>query len=242
MGLPPTLATVTARLVTDLQTIFGPRLLSLVAHGPRVRSRVAPGPNPPPVATLGIVSSLSYRDLAAAAQRTATWRRSGVAVPLLLTEKDFAGSLDTFPVEYGDIIAHHVTLHGRDPFDGLSVQAPDLRRACERWAKSHLIHLREGFLEAGGSGEVVAEMIVASASPFAGLLGHIARLRGHDDSAPDAIARAAEGIADLPVGVLRDVVALEQRGTLDADTAMALYPPYLDAVERLVAFLDAWSA
>ena len=30
--------------------------------------------------------------------------------------------------------------------------------------------------------------------------------------------------------------------TLDGDTAMALYPPYLDAVERLVVFLDTWTA
>lgn len=133
-------------------------------------------------------------------------------------------------------------LFGPDPFTGLTVQAPDLRRACERWAKSHLIHLREGFLEAGGDAHAVAELIVASAPPFAGLLALIARLRGHDDSGPEAIARATEGIAGLPAGVLRDIVALEQRASLDNDTAMTLYPPYLDAVEKLVVFLDTWSA
>lgn len=241
-GLPPTLATLTTSLVGDLQTIFGARLRTVVAHGPRVKARGAAGAGAPPIATLAIVASLEYKDLSAAAQRTTAWTRAGLAVPLLLSEQDFTRSLDAFPLEYGDIIAHHVVLHGVDPFAGQTVQAPDLRRACERWAKSHLIHLREGFLEAGGDSAAVAHLIVASASPFASLLAQIARLRGHDDSGPDAIVRATEGIAALPVGVVRDIVALEQRGTLDGDTAMALYPPYLDAVERLVVFLDTWTA
>ncbi len=241
-ALPPTLTTLTAPLVADLQTIFGARLRAVVAHGPRVRSRAPVSADAPPIATLAITASLDYKDLVAAAQRTGAWRRAGLAVPLLLSERDFARSLDAFPIEYGDIIAHHVVLFGANPMVGLTVQAPDLRRACERWAKSHLIHLREGFVEAGGDARAVAELVVASAPPFAGLLALIARLRGHDDSGPEAIARATEGIADLPTGVLRDVVALEQRTALDNDTAMALYPPYLDAVEKLVVFLDAWSA
>ena len=241
-ALPPTLATLTSSLVADLQTVFGARLLAVVAHGPRVRARAPGAAGAPPLATLAITTSLDYKDLVAAAQRTNAWKRAGLAVPLLLSEQDFARSLDTFPVEYGDIIAHHVLLFGVDPLATLTVQAPDLRRACERWAKSHLIHLREGFLESGGDAHAVAELIVASAPPFAGLLALIARLRGHDDSGPEAIARATEGIAQLPTGVLRDVVDLEQRTTLDNDTAMALYPPYLDAVEKLVVFLDSWSA
>jgi hypothetical protein len=37
------------------------------------------------------------------------------------------------------------------------------------------------------------------------------------------------------------VVALEARPALDADTAMTLYPAYLDAVEALARFLDGWA-
>ena len=36
--------------------------------------------------------------------------------------QEFERSLDAFPVEYGDIIAHHVVVTGDDPFAGLSVR------------------------------------------------------------------------------------------------------------------------
>ena len=71
-------------------------------------------------------------------------------MPLLLSRQEFARSLDVFPVEYGEIVANHVTIVGDDPFAGATIAEADLRRSCELQAKSHLIHLREGFLEAGG--------------------------------------------------------------------------------------------
>ena len=49
-----------------------------------------------------------------------------------------------FPLEFGDILARHVTLAGTDPFQGAHVPSEDLRRACEVQAKSHLIHLARG--------------------------------------------------------------------------------------------------
>jgi hypothetical protein len=78
------------------------------------------------------------------------WRRAGLAVPLLLARNEFERSLDVFPVEYGEIVANHITIIGHDPFAGARIAEADLRRSCELQAKSHLIHLREGFLEAGG--------------------------------------------------------------------------------------------
>lgn len=241
-SLPPgPLATVLSQLLSDLQQVFGPRLRALVAHGPRVRARSVDPKNPPPVHSLAIVESITYQDLAGCGQYAPGWRATGATIPLLLRPGEFQRSLDTFPVEYGDIIAHHVLVFGEDPFAGLAVSPEDLRRACEAWGKAHLIHLREGFVETGGEARRVAGLILASAPPFAALLGHVARLRGAEDTAPEALARATEGIAGLPAGVVARIVALEGQPTLDPDTAMSLFPPYLDAVERLVHFLDGWT-
>jgi hypothetical protein len=240
-GLPLPLARPLARLRTDLQDIFGARLVGLVAHGPRVRHAAAETTPRPPINTLALVDGLTYRDLAACAQHAGDWRADGLAVPLLLGRAEFARSLDAFPVEYGDIIAHHLLVYGDDPFEGVSVSPDDLRRACEAWAKGHLIHLREGFVETGGDPRRVAALIIASASPFTGLLSLVARLRGADAQGADGLARATEGIAGLPAAVVAHVVALEERPVLDADTAMTLLPAYLDAVGTLVTFLDGWT-
>ena len=108
--------------------------------------------DPDGVHTLALVDRLDFHDLTACAPRTGDWRRAGAAVPLLLSRDEFLRTLDVFPVEYGGIIANHRLDRRRGhPFAGLQVSEADLRRGCELQAKSHLIHLREGFLETGGS-------------------------------------------------------------------------------------------
>ena len=57
----------------------------------------------------------------------------------------------------------------------------DLRRACETQIKSHLVHLREGFIESGGRPQAIADLVAASAPAFAALLRNVARLNGGDD-------------------------------------------------------------
>jgi hypothetical protein len=225
----------------DLQQIFGARLHAIVAHGPRVRARAAHVVDVPTLHTLVLVEGLAYKDLEACAQRAVDWRAARLAIPLLLSPTEFRRSLDAFPLEYGEILAHHFVVYGESPFAGAEVRSEDLRVACERWAKAHRIHLREGYIETGGRASAVAQLIVASASPFAALLAQVARLRGDGASSPDTLAQATEGIAGLPAQVVRQVLALEQQPRLDGDSAMTLFPAYLEAVERLVDYLDGWA-
>ena len=81
-------------------------------------------------------------------------------------------------MEFGAILADHAVVSGRDPFDGLRVDAADLRRACEVQVRSHLLHLREGYIETRGRGDAIAELVADSAAPLAGLVKSVARLLG----------------------------------------------------------------
>src|ERR1043166_3581691 len=80
----------------------------------------------------------------------------------LLPEQEFLRSLDAFPLEYGEIIRTHTTVYGNDPFTNVSISRDDLRRACETQVKSHLVHLRQGFVEAGGNPSAIGELVTAS--------------------------------------------------------------------------------
>ena len=91
-----------------------------MAYGP---SHASPAPS------VALVRTLTSDDLAACAARAGTWHRAGSATPLLLTRDEFAGSLDAFPIEYGEIIDTHRLLFGVDPFAGFSIRQDDLRRA-----------------------------------------------------------------------------------------------------------------
>lgn len=216
----------------DLQDIFGERLHAFVAYG-------QPGAGPAP--SLALVRALASEDLAACAARAAAWHRAGCATPLLLTRDEFAGSLDAFPIEYGEILETHRLLFGVDPFAGLEIRQEDLRRACEVQVKSHLVHLRENFVECGARLSDVAALVADSAPAFALLLRRMASL----DDMPSATnadlgayARARPGLDPRVVG---DVLALAGNPHAGVDAAK-LYPAYVSNVESLWRYVDRWRA
>ena len=210
--------TAVAALVRDLAEIFAQRLRSVVTYGNRTSQ--------PAITSLAIVDQLSAADLRACAQRVQRWQRAGLATPLLLCEREFGRSLDAFPFEFGAILDDYAVVHGADPFQGLAVDPADLRRACELQARSHLLHLREAFIETGGRGADVVALIRRSAAPLAALLRNIGRLEG---------AAAVDGV------LARVVQTGDKNDALSAEAAQQLFPEYLEALEQLTRAIDRWA-
>lgn len=230
-----------ASLADDLAAIFGSRLRAVLVYGTHAHPH--PREVKAPVQTLALVERIDYADLAAGADRSGAWQARGLDMPLLMPASEFARSLDAFPLEYGDIIAHHILVAGTDPFAGLSVSAVDMRRACEVKVRSHAIHLREGFLLAGQRPQDVADLILASATPFASLIQTFSLVTGAPrQSPPDALAAHVSRVAHLDEALIGRLLRLEEDHALDPSEAVQLYPPYLDVVEDLIAAIDGWSA
>jgi hypothetical protein len=234
------------KLERVLRGIFATRLESLVAYDLH-ETMIAPGGSShgdhgaaSTAHTLVVVKSLTESDLKSCADLVAAWHDAGLATPLLLTTGEFERSLDAFPLEFGAIIADHIVVAGRDPFEGLVVDAADLRRACEVQARSHLLHLRHGFLETNGRGDAIAVLIVRSAAPFAALLASVARLQGAGAGDRAAAGRHAERVLELPPGAVTEVTRLAHAAEISAADAVRIFPKYLDAVERLVQYVDRW--
>jgi hypothetical protein len=222
-------------LESDLRNIFGPRLRSLVTY------RSATDANDAATPTLALVDALSADDLRACAGRVEAWHDAGVATPLLLATHEFARALDAFPLEFGAILADHTVVSGPDPFDGLRVDATDLRRACEVQVRSHLLHLREGYIESRGRSDELASLISGSAASLAGLVRSVARLHGTPASTSVEAAELVERRANLAAGSLSTVIALASGPGLKADTARSMFPGYLAGLERLIEYVDSWS-
>lgn len=221
-------------LAADLRRVFGARLRSLAAYGLTI-----PAPPPRMLHTLALVDRLSFKDLVRCVPLADGWRRRSLAVPLVLELEEFMRTLDVFPLEYGDIIAHHVLIAGTDPFSGTRVAQADVRRACELSAKSHLIHLREAFIETGGNPDAVARLIAASAPAFAALLRHIARLTQDDES---DVAEAAERQIGIPAGIVREVLSAGAGTRSAIAEPTALLESYIGASERVWEYVDTWRA
>ena len=90
-------------------------------------------------------------------------------------------------------------------------------------ARSHLLHLREGYVEARGRDDALAVLIVRSAPAWASLLENMARLE-NKPAANDHVTKL--------VGVKE----------ISNEEAVRIFPAYLESAERLTKEVDAWGA
>lgn len=211
-------------MAADLKRVFGDRFVALVASGP--------------TSSFAFATSLTADDLEAVGALTETWHHDGLDTPLLLTPEQFRRSLDAFPLEYQTVIEHHVVIAGHPPFAEAVVQTEHLRRACEVQAKSHLLHLRQGWVEAVGHDDALAHVIVRSAAPLRALLANVARLHGHSRG-EDNVAMSGARLAGLSPDLVSEVLAVESAPDRARQLVRRL-PEYLAAAERLWAFVDGW--
>lgn len=214
------------RLAQDVVRVFGPRFVALVASGPH--------------SSVAFTSEILPGDLEALGALRDTWRHDKLDVPLLLTPHEFRRSLDAFPLEYQAIVDRHVVIAGEPPFVDLVFDPQQLRRACEVQAKGHLIHLRQGWVEAAGHEADLIALIRRSAGPLRALLSNVARL---GPAAPHDADLAAAGarIAGLDGALVHEILAVEAA----PDSARHLVrrlPEYIGVTERLWAFVDGWDA
>jgi hypothetical protein len=204
-------------LERDLRTIFNDRLHSLVTYGV--------SPQPAPIASLVVVESLTPADLSACADRVATWQEAGLGTPLVLQTGEFEASLDAFPFEFGAILSDHQVVAGVDPFEGIQVNPADMRRACEVQARSHLLHLREGYIETEGRGDALTELVRRSAPALGALLANLERLG-----------------ASYRTPTLESIARLDDHTHFTTDDAVRLLPDYLQSMEQLTLAIDRWNS
>jgi len=226
-------------LARDLDQTFGARLHALVAYP----GNQADGS----LHSCAIVEGLAFRDLAACLPFTEGWHHRGIAVPLMLATGELERTVDIFPLEYSSILADYLVVHGSDPFLGMAIPVDDIRRATEGQAKSHLIHLREAFLESHGETTRLARLIASSAAPLRALLTNIARLpdAAHGPVAAgaltdEALASLAEKRMGVPAALIREILASSAGGFSTVTDPSALLARYIDAAHRIWAYVDGW--
>ena len=192
----------TDTLAADLKDIFAERLTMVAGFGTDSQS-------------CALVQSLTLPDLERCAALDAKWKKLGLDVPLFLVEPELARALDAFPLEFSEIISTRRVVMGPDVFERISVAKADLRRACEVQARGHVVHLREGYIEAGGDPKAVEALVAAAIAPFRALVTNAARL---DGISPKALVTQ-----------------------LNLENFEKGFPEALRSAERLVDYIDRWT-
>ena len=213
------------RLAADAARVLDDRFVALVATGA--------------ASSVAFATTLRAGDFDAFGAIDETWHREGLETPLLITVDEFQRSLDAFPLEYQALLDRHVVIAGRAPVNGVRIDAGHLRRACEVQAKGHLIHLRQGWVEAAGHRDRLATLIGRSAASLRVVLANVARLSDAEPAEGAALRGAA--LAGLDTSLAAAVLAVEDDPDL-AGSIVNRLPEYLAAAERLWAFVDGWRA
>lgn len=219
-------------LVEHFRRVFANRFEALVAYGRDGH-----------VSSLALVQSLDPEDLESCARAVPQWHSAGLNTPLLVTTAEFARSLDAFPLEYAEVQETAKVVYGYNPFERFGTIKPiDLRRACELQANSHLLHLREDYLDCGGSPRPVATLVAESAPAFAMILRQMAHLDGFPAGTSREIGEYAEQRIGLDARVVGDVLALIEPSTAGTVDGARIFPAYLLALDQLARFVDKWKA
>jgi hypothetical protein len=221
-------------LVRALARVFGPRVQSIGGYDANDGSGR--------IHTLVIVDRVTFADLGACVPLADDWLRHGVAVPLILGRDELRRTMDIFPLEYAAMAATLTPIRGANPFDAAVPAREDVRRALETQANSHLIHLREGFLESRGEAYAIGGLLASSVAPFRTLLAGIARLVDPSQNgawSDTGLASFAEARIGVPSSLVREVFATADDRHAIPDQS-ALLARYIDAAERVWTFVDSW--
>ena len=189
-------------MAAHLKEIFGDRLRMLAVFGGDTN-------------TCAVVRTLTLDDLDRCAAHETKWTRLGLDSPLLIVESELPRALDAFPLELSEIIATRRVIAGDDLLADITISKQDLRRASEVQARGHVLHLREGYIEAAGDGKATAKLVANAAPPFRALVTNVSRL---DGISPKALVTQ-----------------------LGLDNFESGFPAALGAAERIVDYVDRWS-
>jgi hypothetical protein len=240
-GLPDEIQKRLQTYVKDVKGRFGEQLEGMLLYGSAVRGEFLPGRS-----NLNILLLVSSYDSAVLKQYSALhrqWSKEQIVVPLFMTEEELHISAAVFPLEFLEIQEHHRVLGGRDPFIGFHVKTDRLREAVVQGLMSHLLRLRQRYVEGGGSDDATTILLPLSITSTLPLLRGVQRLLGRPVlSHSDAVIKDVAEQLKLDLQGLLDAVLLK-RGQISPGPheVPRLFDRYLQAATRLTRAVEQLS-
>ena len=229
-------------LVAQLRKAYGQTLRSVVLYGSTVAGEHIARKSDYNI--LVVLDAVPLDRLAAVGAVLRAWGEDGNPAPMTFTSAEWRSSSDVFPMEYADILERHRVLHGEDPTVGISVERSDLRLQVEQQALGKLLHLRRGAMAAGDDGKAQIALLEVSLSALMVVFRGVSRLHGQAPAQDYAeLSRSIASRAGFDPGPFERVI-LHVRGTrkIDRDEAGGILAGYMAGMERLVTYLNGFTA
>ncbi len=190
-GLPNDIQKRLQTYVKEVTAVFGAQSEGMLLYGSAVRGEFLPGRS-----NLNILLLVSSYDSAVLKQYSTVhrqWSKEQILAPLFLTEEELHRSAAVFPLEFLEIQEQHRVLAGRDPFIGFHVKTDRLRDGVVQGLSSHVLRLRQRYVEGGGGEEATMILLPLSITATLPLLRGVQRLLGrpvlsHSDAVIEDVA------------------------------------------------------
>ncbi|MCZ6779368.1 MAG: nucleotidyltransferase domain-containing protein [Acidobacteria bacterium] len=164
------------KMVGGLKRSVGERLESIILYGSAARGDYEKKTSD--FNLLLVLRDLEVSSLEALSPVLRRWLRQGQPVPRLFTRELIRDAADVFPIEFLDILAGRVVLHGDDPFADLEVHPTHLRLQCERELREKIMRLREGYAESHDNSRNLKRLLTSSYTTFVALFRGCLHLLG----------------------------------------------------------------
>jgi len=237
-GLPGDTQKLLKTYVKEVKGVFGEQMEGMLLYGSAVRGEFLPGRS-----NLNILLLVPSYDSVVLKQYSAVhrqWSKEQIVVPLFLTEEELRFSAAVFPLEFLEIQEQHRVLGGRDPFIGFHVKTDRLREAVVQGLMSHLLRLRQRYVEGSGGTEATTILLPLSITSTLPLLRGVQRLLGRPVlSHSDAMIKDVAEQLTLDLQGLLDVLLLK-RGQISPGPheIPRLFDRYLQAVTLLTRTVE----
>jgi predicted nucleotidyltransferase len=226
------------QVAEDYRRAFGQDVVSVILYGSALTADYVPGKSD--LNLMIVLSEEGINRLHFAHELVARWRKKRVGTPLFVTKTYINSSLDTFPVEFLNIKRNYLVILGEDVLAGLSFKKEFIRMQCERELKGKLLLLRERYVESGGKGRVLRDLIAASLPTFTFIFRGLVHIWREDvpGTKAEAISLVARrfGLDERLFRDLQDVGA----GTLKLSEREVheLFRRYLQVIRSLALDMD----
>lgn len=232
-GLPDETQNLLQTYVKEVKGAFGEQLEGLLLYGSAVRGEFLPGRSN--LNLLLLVSSYGSAVLKQYSALHRRWSKEQIVVPLFLTEEEVHMSAAVFPLEFLEIQEQHRVLSGRDPFIGFHVKTDQLRETVLQGLTSHVLRLRQRYVEGGGGDEATMILLPLAITSTLPLLRGVQRILGRPVlSHSEAVIADVAGQLKLDLQGLLDAWSLK-RGQISPGPREAprLFDRYLQAATLL---------
>ena len=227
-------------LVGGVKEALGTRLRSVVLYGSGARGDYHRGTSD--LNLIVVLEMLDPRTLEALGRPVRRFVRKGHPVPRLFSPSLIAESADTFPIEFLEIQASRLVVHGEDSFAGIVIDRGCLRLQCEREMDEKLMRLREGYVLGHDRERTLGRLLSGSYPAFAALFRGGLHLMGRQvpPGNRDVVAAFCDA-AGLERAPFEEVARLRS-GEKTAQDLRTIYARYYEQLTRAAHMVDRLKA